>query len=193
MENRGSLSGRSARAARSRAPAVRTSGLRGARCDPRARRLRRHSLHRRGDGVFALWFRVVFAGGGSADYNDHELAPLLVTSESGSRLWFYDFSTDLLAGIYPDWLADIDPGYRRYGGAVAQIRVWNAASNRRPLADHDPVPSTRDTSGSWRLRRHGADDITAKLGTVLFFVPLCSTWDRLNGNCSRLRTGPTSS
>ena len=89
--------------------------------DPRARRPRRHSLHRRGGRVFAPWFRLVFAGGGSATYNNHELAPLLATSENDSRLWFYDFLTDWLAGIYPDWFADIDPGYREFGGAVTQI------------------------------------------------------------------------
>ena len=61
----------------------------------------------------------MFAGGGSVDYNGHELAPLLVTSENDSRLWFYDISTGWIAGIYPDWLADIDPGHRGYGGAVA--------------------------------------------------------------------------
>ena len=34
---------------------------------------------------------------------------------------------------------------------------------------------------SWRLRRHGVDAVTTGLGTVSFFVPLCSTWDRPNG------------
>ena len=157
-ESRGSPSGRSARAARSRAPAVRASSLRGAGCDPRARRPRRHSLHRRGGSVFAPWFRVLFAGGGSADYNGHELAPLLVTSENNSRLWFYDFSTDWLAGIYPDWFADSDPGYRGYGGAGAQL------------------------GGPISCRRQGVDGAMTKMGTVLSFVPLCSTGDLLNGS-----------
>ena len=33
--------------------------------------------------------------------------------ESDSRLWFYVFSTDWLAGVYPDWLADIGRGTSR--------------------------------------------------------------------------------
>ena len=69
----------------------------------------RHSLHRRGGRVFAPWFRVVFSGGSSADNNGHGLVPLLLTSENNSRLWFYDFSTDWLASIYTEWLADIGP------------------------------------------------------------------------------------
>ena len=28
---------------------------------------------------------------------------------------------------------------------------------------------------SWRLRRHGVDEVMTKLGTANFFVPLCST------------------
>ena len=34
---------------------------------------------------------------------------------------------------------------------------------------------------TWRLHRHGVDEVMTKLGTVLFFFPLSSTWDRLNG------------
>ena len=109
--------------------------------------------------MLAPWFRVVFAGGGSAGYNNHELAPLLASSENDSRLWFYDFPTGWLTGTYPVWIADIDPGYRGFGGAVAQIG--------------GPI--------SWQLRRHGADEVTTRLGTVPFFLPLCSTWDRLYG------------
>ena len=56
---------------------------------------------------FAPWFLVVFTDGDSADYNGHELASLLGTSENDSRLWFYDFSTNWHAGIYP--------GYSRHG------------------------------------------------------------------------------
>ena len=64
---------------------------------------------------------------------------------------------------------------------MAQIGVGNAASNRRPLAAHEPVPSTRDTSSSWRLRPQDVGEVMAKLDTVFFFVPLCSTYNRLNG------------
>ena len=35
---------------------------------------------------------------------------------------------------------------------------------------------------SWGLRRQGADEVITRLGTVHFFAPLCSTYDRLNGN-----------
>ena len=59
--------------------------------------------------------------------------------------------------------------------------MWSAASNRRPLAGHEPTPSTRDTSSSWRLRWHFVDEVMTRLATVHFFVPLCSTWDRLHG------------
>ena len=34
---------------------------------------------------------------------------------------------------------------------------------------------------SWRLRRHGVDEVMMGLGSVLFFVRLSSTWDRPNG------------
>ena len=34
---------------------------------------------------------------------------------------------------------------------------------------------------SRRLRRHGVDEVMARLDKVLCFVPLFSTWDRLNG------------
>ena len=33
---------------------------------------------------------------------------------------------------------------------------------------------------SWRHRRQGVDGVTTTLDTVLCFVPMCSTWDRLN-------------
>ena len=42
-------------------------------------------------------------------------------------------------------------------------------------------PTAERGSISWRLRRHGVDEVMMKLGTVPFFIPLCSTWDRLNG------------
>ena len=61
----------------------------------------------------APWFRVGFTDGGSADYNGHKLSPLLDTSENDSRVRFYHFSADWLAGIYP--------GYSRHGCALAQI------------------------------------------------------------------------
>ena len=41
--------------------------------------------------------------------------------------------------------------------------------------------TVKQSSISWRLRRQGVDEVMTRLGTVLFFVPLCSTWDRLNG------------
>jgi len=59
--------------------------------------------------------------------------------------------------------------------------VWSAASARRPLAGREPTPSTRETSNSWRLRWHFVDVVMTRLATVHFFVPLCSTWDRLHG------------
>ena len=62
----------------------------------------------------------------------HELAPPLATSENDSRLWFYDFSTDLLVGSFPDWHAGINPGHRGYGGAVTQI-VTRVTSRLQPL------------------------------------------------------------
>ena len=38
--------------------------------------------------------------------------------------------------------------------------------------------TAKQSSISWRLRRQGVDDeAMARLGTVLFFVPLSSTWD----------------
>ena len=49
----------------------------------------------------------MFTDGDSADLTDHELAPLLDTSENDPRLWFYDSSTG--------WLASIHPGYSRHG------------------------------------------------------------------------------
>ena len=59
--------------------------------------------------------------------------------------------------------------------------MWSAASNRRPLAGHEPAPSARGTSSSWRLRWHFVDEVMTRLATVHVFVPLCSTWDRLHG------------
>ena len=53
----------------------------------------------------------MFTNGNSVDYNGHELSPLLNTSESDLRLWFYDFPTDWLAGIYPS--------YSRHGYTLA--------------------------------------------------------------------------
>ena len=32
-----------------------------------------------------------------------------------------------------------------------------------------------------RLRRHGVGETVTKLDTVLCFVPLCATWNELNG------------
>ena len=105
--------------------------------DPRARQPRRHSLHRRGGRVFAPRFRVVFADGGSAAYNNHELAPLLATTENDSRLWFYDFSTDWLAGIYRtgsrtstrDIAGSVAPrlksGVRSAGNFVDKASTWS--------------------------------------------------------------------
>ena len=55
----------------------------------------------------------MFTNGNSVDYNGHELSPLLNTSESDLRLWFYDLPTDWLAGIYPS--------YSRYGYTLAQF------------------------------------------------------------------------
>ena len=60
--------------------------------------------------------------------------------------------------------------------------MWSAASNRRPLAGHEPAPSARGTSSSWRLRWHFVDEGTTRLVAVHFFVSLRSTWDRLSGN-----------
>ena len=47
--------------------------------------------------------------------------------------------------------------------------------------------TVKKVSFSWRLRRHGADEAMTKLGTVLCFVPLKSTWDRLNGRAFAAR------
>ena len=49
--------------------------------------------------------------------------------------------------------------------------------------DDGPGDQGDDGQGSinWRLRRHGVNEVMTRLGTVLFFVPLCSTCDRLNG------------
>ena len=41
--------------------------------------------------------------------------------------------------------------------------------------------TAKKSSLSWRLRRHGVDEAMTKLDTELCFVPLCSTWDGLNG------------
>ena len=42
-------------------------------------------------------------------------------------------------------------------------------------------PIVQSGSIRWRLRRQGVDEATTKLNTLIFFVPLCSTWARLNG------------
>ena len=44
-------------------------------------------------------------------------------------------------------------------------------------------------SVSWRIRRQGVDEVMVGLRTVLFFVPLCSTWGGLNGKKVVLGSG----
>ena len=48
------------------------------------------------------------------------------------------------------------------------------------LARNNCKVAVEKGSISWRLRRHGVDEVMMGLETVLFFVSLCSSWDRLN-------------
>ena len=66
---------------------------------------------------------------------------------------------------------------------VPLCSTWDRLNGKLPAArDRNKLKLTvKKCSISWRLRRHGFDEVMTKLGTVLFFVPLCSTWDGLNG------------
>jgi hypothetical protein len=63
---------------------------------------------------------------------------------------------------------------------VSWSSTWDRLNSKLFAArDRDTCKLTvKQSSISWRLRRQGVDDeAMARLGTVLFFVPLSSTWD----------------
>ena len=65
---------------------------------------------------------------------------------------------------------------------VSWSPIWDRLYSKLFAArDRDTGKLTvKQSSISWRLRRQGVDEVMTRLGTVLFFAPLGSTWDRLN-------------
>ena len=62
---------------------------------------------------------------------------------------------------------------------VSRSPIWDRLYSKLFAArDRDTGKLTvKQSSISWRLRRQGFDEVMTRLGTVLFFAPLGSTWD----------------
>jgi len=62
---------------------------------------------------------------------------------------------------------------------VSLSSTWDRLNGKLFAArDRDTCKLTvKQSSISWRLRRQGFDEVMTRLGTVLFFAPLGSTWD----------------
>ena len=62
---------------------------------------------------------------------------------------------------------------------VSWSPIWDRLNSKLFAArDRDTCKLTvKQSSISWRLRRQGVDEVMTRLGTVLFFVLLGSTWD----------------